>query len=150
MGISATEMLTEECGPRVWVSITSHGRSPGSALRVGFGDVAAAAGGLIARDEDGPCFLSDAVADPVTGLVGAAAALEALAAGDSWLINAAMAPMAAALAGPPLNVDGHDARLPRARNAVRQAPRLGEDTDTALRALRAGAISRPARGPAGP
>jgi hypothetical protein len=135
MGINAAEMLTEDGGPRIWVSITSHGRSLGSALRVGFGDVAAAAGGLIAHDEDGPCFLSDAVADPLTGLVGAAAALEALSAGDSWLINAAMAPMAAALAGPALNVGGHDARLPRARDAVRRAPRLGEDTDTRLRAL---------------
>lgn len=136
MGISATEMLREEGGPRVWVSITSHGRAPESALRVGFGDVAAAAGGLVAYDDDGPCFLSDAVADPVTGLVGAAAALEALADGGTWLINAAMAPMAAALAGPPLNVEGHEARPPRARAAVRRAPPLGADTDSVLRALR--------------
>ena len=33
-------------GPQVWVSITGHGRSGGDALRIAFGDDAAAAGGL--------------------------------------------------------------------------------------------------------
>ena len=73
---------------------------------MGFGDVAAAAGGLVAGDAQGPCFLADAVADPLTGLVTAAAVLEALGAGGRWLIDAAMAPMAAAVAGPLIDVAG--------------------------------------------
>ena len=51
MGIMAAEVLGRPAGPRagskVWASITSHGRGPGRAERVGFGDVAAVAGGLV-------------------------------------------------------------------------------------------------------
>ena len=51
MGIMASEVLGRPAGPRagskVWASITSHGRGPGRAERVGFGDVAAVAGGLV-------------------------------------------------------------------------------------------------------
>ena len=95
MGIMAAEVLGRPAWPRagskVWASITSHGRGPGRAERVGFGDVAAVAGGLVAGgpvagdglagDGDAPCFLADAVTDPLAGLVAAAAVLEALAAG---------------------------------------------------------------------
>ncbi len=119
-------------GPQVWASITSHGLSPGRRQRVGFGDVAAAAGGLVAGDAQGPCFLADAVADPLTGLVTAAAVLEALGAGGRWLIDAAMAPMAAAVAGPLLDVTGLAAALPRAREGGRPAPALGADTAAVL------------------
>ena len=45
--------------------------------RVAFGDDAAAAGGLVAWDEQGPMFVADAVADPLTGLAAAAAVDEA-------------------------------------------------------------------------
>ena len=116
----------------MWASITSHGREPGHRLRVGFGDVAAAAGGLVAGDARGPCFLADAVADPLSGLVAAAAVLEALGAGGRWLIDAAMAPMAAAVAGPLVDVTGLAASPPRAREAVRPAPALGADTAAVL------------------
>jgi crotonobetainyl-CoA:carnitine CoA-transferase CaiB-like acyl-CoA transferase len=132
MGIVATELLGQPGGPTVWVSITSHGRAPGSGQRVGFGDVAAVAGGLVACDAAGPCFLADAVTDPVTGLVAAAAVLEALHAGGHWLIDAAMAPMAAAVAGPLLTVSGLHARPPRARPVDRAAPSLGADTAAVL------------------
>jgi CoA-transferase family III len=135
MGIAATELLRLPEGPRVWVSITSHGRASGSRQRVGFGDVAAVAGGLVARDADGPCFVADAVADPVTGLVAAAAVLEALDAGGHWLIDAAMAPMAAAVAGPPCAGSAQRARPPRARSVDRAAPALGADTAAILGAL---------------
>ena len=46
---------------------------------VGFGDDAAVAGGLVAWDDAGPVFCADAVADPATGLVGAAGRRERLA-----------------------------------------------------------------------
>ena len=65
-------------GPRVWVSITGHGRDAANAMRVGFGDDAAVAGGLVTFDARGPCFCVDAVADPLSGLAAAAAVLTAL------------------------------------------------------------------------
>ena len=139
MGIVAANLLRRPAGPgagsQVWASITSHGRGPGRGERVGFGDVAAVAGGLVARDDEGPCFLADAVTDPVAGLVAAAAVLEALAVGGRWLLDVAMAPLAAAVAGPPFGVDGLPAQPPRARQVVRAAPPLGSDTDTVLRGL---------------
>jgi hypothetical protein len=137
MGILAADVVAARHGPAVWVSITSHGRSPGSAQRVAFGDVAAVAGGLVVRDESGPCFLADAVADPLCGLVAAAAVLEALAAGGRWLLDAAMAPMAASVAGPPLLLQGAVPQPPRARAIERRAAPLGSDTATVLGRLSA-------------
>ena len=92
-------------GPAVWVSITGHGRTGDGALRVGFGDDAAAAGGLVAWDERGPCFVADAVADPLTGVAAAAAAVAGLAAaragaGERVVVDAALARVAAWVAGP--------------------------------------------------
>jgi hypothetical protein len=135
MGIEAADELVQPGGPLVWASITSHGRRPGHARRVGFGDVAAAAGGLVVYDERGPCFLADAVADPLAGLVTAAVVVAALAAGGHWLLDAALAPMAASAAGPRLEVDGLLAQPPRARVAVRPAPAWGSDTAAVLAAL---------------
>jgi crotonobetainyl-CoA:carnitine CoA-transferase CaiB-like acyl-CoA transferase len=135
MGIVAAEVLRGPAGPRVWTSITSHGRGPGQADRVGFGDVAAAAGGLVAHDDQGPCFLADAVADPLCGLVAAAAVLEALVAGGRWLLSVALAPLSAAVAGPAFSVHGAPAHPPRARPAVRPAPPLGSDTAAVLGGL---------------
>ena len=137
MGIDSSDVLGGPHGPLVWASITSHGRDPGHRQRVGFGDVAAAAGGLVAGDAQGPCFLADAVADPLTGLVTAAAILEALGTGGRWLIDAAMAPLAAAVAGPLIDVAGLAAHPPRARETVRSAPGLGADTAAVLGALAA-------------
>ncbi len=135
MGIDSRRMLRQAGGPRIWASITSHGRGPVTGQRVGFGDVAAAAGGLVASDDDGPCFVADAVADPVTGLVTAAAVLEALEVGGRWLIDAAMAPMAASVTGPLLEVTGLRVELPRARRAHGRAPALGEDTAAVMAGL---------------
>ena len=59
-----------------WVSITGYGREGSAAELVAFGDDAAVAGGLVAADAAGaPVFCADAVADPLTGLYAAAAAL---------------------------------------------------------------------------
>ena len=154
MGIMASEVLGRPAGTRagskVWASITSHGRGPGRAERVGFGDVAAVAGGLVAGglvagglvagglaagDGDAPCFLADAVTDPLAGLVAAAAVLEALAAGGRWLLDVALAPLAAAASGPALDVAGVAAQPPRARRVVRPARPLGSDTATVLDGL---------------
>ncbi len=55
--------------PGVWISITAYGRDQPD--RIGYGDDTAVAGGLVGP---GPSFLSDAVADPLTGAHAALAA----------------------------------------------------------------------------
>lgn len=87
---------------RVWLSITAHGYS---SMRVGFGDDAAVAGGLVDRDVvDGenhhPVFVGDAVADPLTGLMGAAEVMAAMASGRRRHVDLALASTAAWVAGP--------------------------------------------------
>ncbi len=84
---------------RVWVSITGHGRGVPAGNWVAFGDDAAVAGGLVAwEDQDLPLFCGDAIADPATGMVGALAALQAMAEGGGVLLDVALARVAAALA----------------------------------------------------
>ncbi len=83
---------------------------------MGFGDDAAVAGGLVCWQDDRPVFCADAVADPVSGLVAAAACLDALATGGRWLVDVGMAGVAAHLAGPTLPVPtGTSAATARAR-----------------------------------
>ncbi len=77
-----------------WVAITAHGFAGAGALRVGFGDDCAVAGGLFDQGTDGPRFAGDALADPLTGLEAARAVLS----GRSGLIDMAMARVAAAYA----------------------------------------------------
>jgi len=132
LGIVATEVLARATGPRAWVSITGHGRATS---RVAFGDDAAVAGGLVVDDGDGPTFCADAIADPATGLVAAAAALDALAQGGRWLLDAAMAGVAACLAGPTLPAGGVVAAAPRARAVAHPARPLGADTAAVLSTL---------------
>lgn len=132
LGIVAAEIIAGPVGPRAWVSITGHGRS---STRVAFGDDAAVAGGLVVEDGDGPYFCADAVADPVTGLVAAAAALDALAQGGRWLLDIAMADVTADLAGPTLLGAGVVAAAPRARAIPQTARPLGADTATVLAGL---------------
>ena len=120
LGIDAMDALSERT--RVWVSITGYGRGSD---RVAFGDDAAAAGGLVAWDDTGPVFVADAVADPLTGVAAAAAASRCLRDGGSWMLDVAMARVAAHVAG----TDGARAvaggrrpgRVPRAGNAATAA-----------------------------
>jgi hypothetical protein len=132
LGVVARDELAHPSGPRVWVSITGHGRS---SSRVAFGDDAAVAGGLVVEDGDGPTFCADAVADPITGLVAAAAALDAVARGGRWLLDVAMAGVAAGLAGPTVPAEGAVAAAPRARTTPRPARPLGADTAAVLATL---------------
>mgnify|MGYP000906991802 CR=1 FL=1 len=61
-----------------WVAITAHGWHGPDGQRIGFGDDAAVAAGLLTYDAIGrPQFVGDAIADPLTGVVGATAALRA-------------------------------------------------------------------------
>lgn len=81
-----------------WVAITGYGWTGAASQRVAFGDDAAAAGGLVRWTADGPQFLGDALADPVTGLSAASGALTALEAGGGAIVDVAMARSAAAAA----------------------------------------------------
>jgi hypothetical protein len=83
----------------VWVAITGHGWSGEAAARVAFGDDAAAAGGLVRwTPAGGPRFLGDALADPVTGLSAAVAALRGLIGGGGVLADVSLAGSAAGAA----------------------------------------------------
>lgn len=138
LGIDPAMVLTDPATrPRVWVSITAHGRA-GDPCRIGFGDDAAVAGGLVSGDPDLPLFCADAIADPCTGLTAAGACLEAVAQGGRWLLDVALSAVAASLAGPTLAVPaGTVAHPPVAPPIGRRAPEIGIDTGAVLSALEA-------------
>ena len=70
----------------IWIAITAHGWPGSAGRRVGFGDDVAAGAGLLATGEDGrPAFMADAMADPLTGMSAAAAALRAYRQGAGGL-----------------------------------------------------------------
>jgi CoA-transferase family III len=137
LGIEAEALLAEDDGPRVWVSVTGHGREGPSANWVGFGDDAAAAGGLVVWDPRGPCFVADAVADPLAGTVAAAAVTRLLAGGGRWLLDVALARVTGWVAGPPTQatVIAGPVAPPRARPLPGRAPALGADTTAVLAEL---------------
>lgn len=120
-------------GPRVWLSLTGHGLDATARDRVGFGDDAAVAGGLVAWDDDQPYFCADAIADPLSGMVAADAVLGALTDGGRWHLDVALARVAAAFAGPTMPVSaGAGAPPPVATRARGAARRLGADNSTVL------------------
>ncbi len=136
-------------GPGLWVSITGHGRSGPGADRVAFGDDAAAAGGLVAWTARGPVFAGDALADPLTGLAAAAAAAGATRTGGSpdggrrWLVDLALAEVAAwvaggdlAVAGPPWTEVADPPLPPPVTRPPTPAPAPGADTEAVLAAVR--------------
>jgi crotonobetainyl-CoA:carnitine CoA-transferase CaiB-like acyl-CoA transferase len=91
---------------------------------VAFGDDAAVAGGLVEYDSDGPVFVGDAIADPLTGLHAAAAVADALARGGGELIEMSMAATAAGYAG----FVGGAVREPTEPEHGTSASALGADT----------------------
>jgi len=134
----APEMIPHQPG-QVWLSITGHGRDrPGL---VAFGHDAAAAGGLVGwigapgapgaphspgpMDTPGrmatpgtrgdaealPVFCADAVADPLTGIVGALAVARSIEAGGGELIDLPMSGVAACFAAGEIpDHGGHEVR----------------------------------------
>jgi hypothetical protein len=134
LGIDAA--ATAEAAGAVWVSITGYGRRGAAAGRVAFGDDAAVAGGLVAGTADDPVFCADAVADPLTGLAAAAVAMDRFAAGGAWLVDVAMAGVAAwCVRHPATAVWRGRVAEPRARAAAGPAPALGHDTEAVLAAI---------------
>ena len=123
----------------VWVTITAYGR--GQPGRVGFGDDVAAGAGLVGWSAGRPVFVGDAIADPLTGLAGAVAALRALGSGDGVLIDLAMASVVfSTLDGSPAHgldgLDGLTAAAPKARRSTGRARPAGADTRTVFAELR--------------
>lgn len=145
LGIDASGAI--RTGPAIWVSITSHGRDDAVAHRVGFGDDAAAAGGLVGwvAGPDGraePRFVADAVADPLTGLTAAATVCQLAATGGRWLADVALARVAAAACGGTgdwLPIASEPAQVPTPTPRSTDEPRgsipLGRDTATVLDSL---------------
>lgn len=82
----------------VWVSLTAYGRTGPWRNRVGFGDDAAAAAGLVVWEAGRPMFVGDALADPIAGVTAAAAAVGALEAGGGMLVDVALREAAAFVA----------------------------------------------------
>jgi hypothetical protein len=110
---------------------------------VAFGDDAAAAGGLVAWTATGPVFAGDALADPLTGLAAAAAARgPRVGAGRRWLVDLALAAVAAWVAGDDLRPSGPpwtavpDPPAPPPVPSPRSpAPALGAHTEAVLSSL---------------
>lgn len=75
----------------IWLAIRAH---PDPA-RIGFGDDCAVAGGLVGWQDGAPSFISDAAADPLTGLAAAALAFRALALRQAGRIPLALSSVAA-------------------------------------------------------
>ncbi|GAA1915949.1 CoA transferase [Nocardioides marmoribigeumensis] len=125
LGLDADALVTAGV---TWVSITAHGR--GEPQRVGFGDDVAATAGLVGP---GPVFVADAVADPLTGLAAAAAALRSLRGPRAQLLDVSMAGVAAWAAAVPVP-DGPPcpASRPSARRPSGTAPGPGADTGAVL------------------
>jgi hypothetical protein len=90
LGMDAASVLADRQA-RTWLRITGHrdGR------RVAFGDDAAVAGGLVAWQDGGPAFAADAIADPLTGLLGALAVAACARDQESTLIEISMSDVAA-------------------------------------------------------
>ncbi|MGE9809633.1 CoA transferase [Janibacter sp. G1551] len=84
-----------------WVAITAYGREADAGMRVGFGDDVAAGAGAWVRDPSTgePIPAGDALADPLTGLAAAVAALEARARGGRELLDVSMAAVVAEAVG---------------------------------------------------
>ncbi len=155
MGIDAEALVAEQPG-LVWVAITGHGRREPGAGWVAYGDDAAVAAGLAAatgEPEGTPLFCGDAIADPLTGVHCAVAALAAWRAGTAVLLDVALRDVAAHAArsgagardaevrptdgGFEVVADGRRERVanPRARRARGRARPLGADTHAVLREL---------------
>lgn len=98
LGIDAESVVAQG---GIWLSITAYGRVGDDAMRVGFGDDIAAAAGLVGWDEDGPFPVGDALADPLSGVVGAAAVVRALQRTSGVLLDLSMHDLAAWTAGVP-------------------------------------------------
>ena len=97
LGIDA-EALVRAVPGLVWLSVTGHGATGEAANWTGIGNDCGVAGGLARAmaDAGGAIgYVGDAIADPLTGIVGAREAWRALASGQAQRIGLAMSAIAA-------------------------------------------------------
>ncbi|MBD0322182.1 MAG: CoA transferase [Aldersonia sp.] len=146
LGVVAEDFVAEGIS---WLSITARGRASNA---IGFGDDVAATAGLAAWSDGMPMPCGDALADPLAGVVAAAAASEALTATHARLIDVSMRHVAADAARGPVEpnlvlyeddswwVEAPSGRFPVAAPTARRAPEpagaLGADTARMLRTHR--------------
>ena len=149
-------MIAEQCIARrsglTWISITGYGRDEPEGLWTAFGDDAGVAAGLssLMQQVTGqPLICGDAIADPLTGMHAALAALASYQRGGGQLISLALRDVVAhgiGLARPAREPDlierwhtwtaearkhGLDTTPPVARPVAGPARALGADNDTA-------------------
>ncbi|MFT4519847.1 MAG: hypothetical protein ACI9JM_002246 [Halioglobus sp.] len=89
MGIQA-QAIVDQHPSKVWLSLTGYGRVESKSNWVAFGDDAGAAAGLSLCDEDDKtptAFCGDAIADPLTGMHAAVAALAFWQRGQGGLVD---------------------------------------------------------------
>ncbi len=132
LGIDAEALVATRPGLS-WVSLTGYGRQAPYASWIAYGDDAAAAAGLAAlagRDDDGPLFCGDAIADPLTGLYAACAALASWQSGGGALLDISLCAVAehALRSAPAPEMASYAAVAPpRARAPRGRARPLGAD-----------------------
>ncbi|MCC6764075.1 MAG: CoA transferase [Deltaproteobacteria bacterium] len=160
LGIDPAALVRARPG-LTWISITGYGRGGAAARWIGFGDDAGTAAGLAhatgrLAGGDTPLFCGDAIADPLTGMHAAVAALAGYRRGGGLLAALALRDVAAhALAfgpaasaavirslGEPAGAPAWEVvaggirapvRAPRARAPHVRARAFGADTDPILR-----------------
>ncbi len=91
LGIDAEELIRSRSG-LTWLGISGYGRREPGAGWIAFGDDAAVAAGLACATgaRDAPLFCGDAIADPLTGLHAALAALASYHSGGGHLLDLAL------------------------------------------------------------
>ena len=137
LGVNREELM-RSTSISAWLQITGHGATGTNANRIGFGDDAAVAAGLVSWDNEYPVFCADAIADPATGLFAALATMEVLNLGGKWMLDVSLCRAAQALAyGRILEWSGQVA-LPKARQISHRSPALGADTQSVLSELQTG------------
>ena len=94
LGINPQQFLKSAPG-LTWVSITGYGREEPAANWVAFGDDASAAAGVAMATADPPVFCGDALADPLTGIHAALAALAFWQDGGGVLLDLSLHKVAA-------------------------------------------------------
>ncbi|NGY04903.1 CoA transferase [Solimonas terrae] len=150
LGIEADELLRENPGLS-WIALSGYGRGEPQEQWIAYGDDAGVAAGLSdtqLRASGDAVFVGDAIADPLTGLHAALAALASHDAGGGRLIALSLHDVVRRVAG--FDAPGDDAalrdryrrwtaavgaddiRMPTPRCVAVHAPRLGADTAAVL------------------
>ncbi len=152
LGINPQQLLERAPG-LTWVSITGYGREEPAANWVAFGDDASAAAGVAMATANPPIFCGDALADPLTGIHSALAALAFWQGGGGVLLDLSLYKVTAHCMGFQANCDrgtvvkekrNEEWRLetgehsftvkpPQPRQLVSRAVEMGSDTTRVLR-----------------